>query len=241
MKKLIIYGGTSLISIEIIKRFKDDIDEFIIISRNQIKFENKIKTLNENINIKIKSHTIDLLDLDKNLNFIKSLKENSIYGIIFVIGETGDPLLELENYEKCLKNYQLNLTHPVIVINSLLSKLQTNSFICVFTSLAGIRGRALRLFYCSAKSGLISYLSGLRQKLFKKNILVSNVIAGYMDTEKFNYKVNKFLISSPKIVAEKVYKGIKYKKENIYTGHVWFFISIILKLIPEKIFKRLNF
>ena len=54
--------------------------------------------------------------------------------------------------------------------------------------LRGIRGRALRLFYCSAKAGLISYLSGLRQKVQYRNINVINVIAGYMDTEKFNFK-----------------------------------------------------
>ena len=62
-----------------------------------------------------------------------------------------------------------------------------------------------------------------------------------MSTEKFNYKANKFLINSPSEVANKVANGINKKKENIYTSNLWFFISIILRILPEKIFKKLNF
>tara|TARA_Y100000590_G_C15654696_1_gene990173 strand:+ start:825 stop:1550 length:726 start_codon:yes stop_codon:yes gene_type:complete len=241
MKKIVIYGGTSLISIELIKKFSEETDEFLVISRNNLKLKEKINEIDSNIIKKIKLIQIDLLDLEKNIEFINNLNDHFYDGIIFVIGETGDPDLEFENYNKCLENYKINLLHPVIVLNTFVKKLKKNSFICVFTSMAGIRGRALRLFYCSAKSGLISYLSGLRQKLQKENIQVTNVIAGYMKTEKFKYNVNKFLISSPNKVAKIVHKGIINKKDNIYTSYLWFLISIILKIIPEKIFKRFNF
>ena len=129
----------------------------------------------------------------------------------------------------------------MLIINSLIPKLKKNSFICVFTSLAGLRGRAVRLFYCSAKAGLISYLSGLRQKLHQNDINVINVIAGYMDTEKFNYKANNLLISKPKDVINRVYNGIKSKKEIIYSSFIWFIISLIIRLIPEKLFKKFKF
>ncbi len=241
MKKIIIYGGTSFLSIEFIKKFSNEVDEFTVISRNKKKFEEKILINGKTLKLKIKSYQIDLLDLENNLKFCKELENNTYDGIFFVMGETGDPELEINNFEKCYENYKINLIHPVLIINSLLPKLKKNSYICVFTSLAGIRGRALRLFYCSAKAGLISYLSGLRQKLQSSNINVINVVAGYMNTEKFNYKANKLLISNPKEVIDRVYKGIKNKKETIYSSLIWLFISIIIKFIPERIFKKLKF
>ena len=241
MKKIIVYGGTSLLSIEFIKKFDKEIDEFIVISRNQKKNEEKTILFDEKLKKKIKFHQIDILDLDQALSFSDSITDNSLEGIFFVMGETGDPILEINDYEKCLKNYKTNLIHPVLIINSLIPKLKKNSYICVFTSLAGVRGRAVRLFYCSAKAGLISYLSGLRQKLQHNNINVINVIAGYMDTEKFNYKANNLLISKPKDVINRVYNGIKSKKENVYSSFIWFIISLIIRLIPEKIFKNLKF
>lgn len=241
MKKIIVYGGTSLLSIEFIKKFDKEIDEFIVISRNRNKNKEKIILFDEKLRKKIKFHQIDILDLDQTLSFSNSITDNSLEGIFFVMGETGDPILEINDSEACLKNYKTNLIHPVLIINSLIPKLKKNSFICVFTSLAGLRGRAVRLFYCSAKAGLISYLSGLRQKLHQNDINVINVIAGYMDTEKFNYKANNLLISKPKDVINRVYNGIKSKKEIIYSSFIWFIISLIIRLIPEKLFKKFKF
>jgi decaprenylphospho-beta-D-erythro-pentofuranosid-2-ulose 2-reductase len=241
MKKIIVYGGTSLLSIEFIKKFDKEIDEFIVISRNRNKNKEKIILFDEKLKKKIKFHQIDILDLDQTLSFSNSITDNSLEGIFFVMGETGDPILEINDSEACLKNYKTNLIHPVLIINSLIPKLKKNSFICVFTSLAGLRGRAVRLFYCSAKAGLISYLSGLRQKLHQNDINVINVIAGYMDTEKFNYKANNLLISKPKDVINRVYNGIKSKKEIIYSSFIWFIISLIIRLIPEKLFKKFKF
>ena len=241
MKQVIIYGGTSLLSIEYIQKFHNEVDVFIVICRDLEKFKKKILYFDENLKNKIKLYQIDLLDLKKNISFLNSLQNHSLDGIFFVMGETGNPDEEIENTEKCNENYQINLIHPVLIINSLLPKLKKDSYICVFTSLAGIRGRALRLFYCSAKAGLISYLSGLRQKLVKDNIDVINVIAGYMDTEKFNYDVNKYLVSTPREVIDRVYNGVRNKKENIYSSFIWFVISIIIRLIPEKVFKKLKF
>ena len=241
MKRIIIYGGTSLLSIEFIKKYKHEINEFIVVTRNKEKLEKKISKFKDSTKNKIKIHKIDLLNLENNLAFTNSLEKNSLDGIFFVMGETGDPEIEIEDFKKCLNNYKINLVHPVLVINSLIPKLNKNSYVCVFTSVAGIRGRALRMFYCSAKAGLISYLSGLRQKLHYKNVSVINVVAGYMDTEKFNYKANKFLISKPEKVIDRIYDGIKNKKETIYSSFFWFIISIIIMFIPEKIFKKLKF
>ena len=68
-----------------------------------------------------------------------------------------------------------------------------------------------------------------------------NFIAGYMSTAKFKYDSHSFLISNPKNIASKVYKSIQHKKEIVYSSFAWYLISNILKFIPEKIFKKLNF
>ena len=35
MKSIIIYGGTSLLSIEFMKKYKHEVDKFIVITRNK--------------------------------------------------------------------------------------------------------------------------------------------------------------------------------------------------------------
>lgn len=244
MKKIIIYGGTSLISIHLINLYIADINEIVVFVRNKKKFLNLCHEFINNFDAnkkKIIIIQVDIINIKNNLKIIKNFNNNFYDGLIFLVGSTGDPKTEFENYKLCERNYKINLLHPVFIINLLTRKLKSNSFICVFTSVAGIRGRNLRLFYCSAKAGLISYLSGLRQKLENKNILVINFIAGYMSTAKFKCDSHSFLISNPKNIALKVYKSIQNKKEIVYSSFIWRLISNILKLIPEKIFKKLNF
>ena len=138
---------------------------------------------------------------------------------------------------------QINFVNPVLLINKILPKMKTGkkSFVAVLTSVAGLRGRSKRLFYSSAKAGLIAYLSALRQKFNKKNINVITVIPGYMNTKPFNIKAPKFLICSPEKAAKIIYKSIIKKKEIVYINFFWRIIMMIINFIPEKIYKKLKF
>ena len=244
MKKIIIYGGTSLISIQLINLYINELDEITVFVRDKKKFLYLFKKYINRSDINIKKIIIievDIVDLKNNLKIMENLNNNYYDGLVFLVGSTGDPKKEFENYQLCEENYRINLLHPVYIINTLTQKIKNNSFICVFTSVAGIRGRNLRMFYCSAKAGLISYLSSLRQKLRHNNILVINFIAGYMNTGKINLNSPSFLISNPEQIASKVYYSIKNKKEIVYSSFIWYLISNVLKLVPEKIFKKFNF
>ena len=120
----------------------------------------------------------------------------------------------------------------------------SNSFIVALSSVAGVKGRKKQLFYSTAKSGLISYLSGLRQKLHIDKIHVMTVIPGYINTEPFrkmNLNAPNFLVTEPEKAAFIIKKSLIKKKEIIYINFLWGFIMKIIQLIPEKIFKRFSF
>ena len=159
---------------------------------------------------------------------------------------TGDAKQEYINIIDAKKNLEINFTHPTLILNELSKKMikKSNSFIAVVTSVAGLRGRKKQLFYSPSRAGLISYLSGLRQRLSADGILVTTIIPGYMNTKAFRngtWSAPKFLITEPKNVAYKIKKGIEKKQEIIFINFWWKIIMMIVKLIPEKIFKRLSF
>ena len=239
-KKILIYGGSSLISKELIKIFYEENYSFIIFCRKSDSFFNTISSLNiEKKNFSVFESKLE--DLDNNLKLISKI-ENNIDGIIWVAGYTGDPSEEFNDTQLCQNNINVNFLHPVLIINKLLTKINSNqnSFLAVITSVAGLRGRAKNLYYGSAKSALISFLSGLRQKLNgKMNVLT--VIPGYIETKSFNQKAPRFLISSPEKAAQIIVKSIKSKKEIVYINFFWRIIMFVIKLIPEKIYKKMKF
>ena len=243
-KHLIIHGGSSEISKELINLLRNDFGEFTIFCRNKKKVDDNINEFkNENLILNIVE--IDLLNMEKNYIYIEKIK-NKISGIIWVSGVTGDPENEIVDQKICEENIRINFLNPVMFINKLLPKIEPNkdSFIVGITSVAGLRGRKKQLFYSSAKAGFITYLSGLRQKLENKKIHVLTVIPGYINTKAFQNTGRRgpsFLISSPEKSAKIIYKAIKSKKEIVYINFFWRVIMFCINLIPEKVFKKFSF
>tara|TARA_B100000686_G_scaffold341313_1_gene418526 strand:+ start:404 stop:1153 length:750 start_codon:yes stop_codon:yes gene_type:complete len=246
-KQIIIYGGTSEISLELIDIYLKECERIIIFCRveqNFIELLKKKKNYNELIN-KIKIFEADILDLNKNLEIVKGLND-SISGVIWVAGFTGDAEYEYNNINEAEKNIKINFLNPSLVLTEISKKIikNNNSFIAAFASVAGLRGRKKQFYYSPSKSGLIAFLSALRQKLFKDQITVTTVIPGYMNTKPFrNGKWNspRFLVAHPKNVASNLKKAIDNKKDVIYINYFWRLIMIIIKFLPEKIFKRFSF
>ncbi len=179
--------------------------------------------------------------MEQTLKHIEDLP-NDFKGVFWITGYTGDSQKEFNELSLAKLNIDINFTNVTLALTKLIDKIEkkNESFICVLTSVAGLRGRKKRLYYSAAKGGLINFLSGLRQKLNNK-IKVFTVIPGYISTNSFQEKANKFLITSPEECSNKIYKSIKKNKYNIYINSLWRIIMWIILLIPEKIFKRLNF
>ena len=243
-KNIIIYGGTSQISINLINLYVNECEKIIVFCRSSEKFKNIFPNYND-LDKKIEIIEVDLTDLNKNLEIIKTFSQN-ISGIFWVSGFTGNAEIEYQNISKAKSNLKINLINPIIIINEISKKIikNENSFIVALSSVAGLKGRKKQLFYSTAKSGLISYLSGLRQKLFSDKIHVMTVIPGYMNTEAFkksNLNAPGFLITEPDKAALIIKRSLIKKKEVIYINFYWSIIMSIVKIIPEKIFKKLSF
>ena len=109
------------------------------------------------------------------------------------------------------------------------------------SSVAGERGRQSNFIYGSAKAGFIAYLSGLRNYLYDKKVNVLSVIPGFMATKMTEgMPLNPKLTASPKQAANCIYKAYKNKKNVVYVLPIWWVIMMIIRNIPEFIFKRLK-
>ena len=239
-KKLFIHGGSSLISKYLIKEFQNEFDELYVFCRN-IEKTKLILECDTFHNKKFYFFENDLNDLDLTLNDIEKLP-NDLSGVLWVTGYTGNADIEFEDIEKARLNLNVNFLNVTISLSKLSKKLtiNNNTFICVLTSVAGLRGRNKRLYYSAAKGGLINFLSGLRQK-FNNKVKVVTVIPGYISTNAFEEKAPKFLIENPKECSQTIFKAIKKNKEIIYINKLWRIIMWMILLIPEKIFKKLKF
>lgn len=157
------------------------------------------------------------------------------------LGEgTEEGLYDNRNTEKII---DINYAKLIPVLNFFASKMerQRSGTMIVLSSVAGDRGRQSNFVYGSAKAGLTAYLSGLRNYLFSKKVHVLTVKPGFMATKMTEgLPLNPKLTASPKQAAEEIYSAYKNKKNEVYVLPVWSIIMVIIKNIPEFIFKKLK-
>ncbi|MCB2127965.1 MAG: SDR family NAD(P)-dependent oxidoreductase [Rhodobacteraceae bacterium] len=107
-------------------------------------------------------------------------------------------------------------------------------------SVAGDRGRIGNYVYGSAKAGFATYLSGLRNRLTRAGGHVVTVKPGFVDTAMTWGLPGMFLVASPEAVAADILKAVRKKRNVIYTPFFWRYIMLIIRHVPEFIFKKLS-
>jgi short-subunit dehydrogenase len=107
-------------------------------------------------------------------------------------------------------------------------------------SVAGDRGRIGNYVYGSAKAGFATYLSGLRNRLTRAGGHVVTVKPGFVDTGMTWGLPGMFLVATPDDVARDILKAVEKKKNVIYTPFFWRYIMLIIRHIPEAIFKKMS-
>jgi short-subunit dehydrogenase len=107
-------------------------------------------------------------------------------------------------------------------------------------SVAGDRGRIGNYVYGAAKAGFATYLSGLRNRLTRAGGHVVTVKPGFVDTAMTWGLPGMFLVASPEAVAADILKAVKRRRNVIYTPFFWRWIMLIIRHIPEPIFKKMK-
>lgn len=108
------------------------------------------------------------------------------------------------------------------------------------SSVAGDRGRLKNHIYGAAKAGFSTFLSGHRNRMGRHGVHVMTVKPGFVDTAMTWGLEGMFLVASPRAVAQDILKGLSKKRNVIYTPVFWTLIMTIIRIVPERIFKKLE-
>ncbi len=117
---------------------------------------------------------------------------------------------------------------------------QASGTIIAISSVAGDRGRQSNYVYGSAKAAISIFLQGLRNRLHKKNVRVITIKPGFVDTPMTKDFEKGILWADPSVIAQGIIKAIEKKMDVVYLPWFWRYIMAVIKLIPERLFKRLS-
>jgi short-subunit dehydrogenase len=113
--------------------------------------------------------------------------------------------------------------------------------VVIVGSVAGDRGRLKNYVYGSAKAGLHAYSQGLRARLWRAGASVTTVKPGFVDTALTWASPGMALVADPKQVGTACLAAAERGAEVVYLPGFWWVIMTIIRLLPERIAKRLSF
>jgi short-subunit dehydrogenase len=162
---------------------------------------------------------------------------------ICVFGYLGKQELAESDWQECQRILNVNYVGAVSILNIVANDYAArgNGVIAGISSVAGERGRQSNYFYGSAKAGFTAYLSGLRNRLFHQKVHVVSVQPGFVYTRMTEgMPLPKPLTATPEQVASVVHKAVLAKKNVVYVKWFWRWIMLVIKSIPEFMFKKLK-
>ena len=117
---------------------------------------------------------------------------------------------------------------------------QGSGSIAVISSVAGDRGRQSNYVYGAAKGMVTRYLQGLRNRLAKKNVQVLTIKPGFVDTPMTAAFSKGALWAQPGDVARGIVAAIDKGRDEVYLPGFWRLIMLVIRHIPEFVFKKLS-
>ncbi len=242
--KILIIGATSAIAHETAKCFAKDGAELFLVGRSSEKLEAVQNDLKVRGAKRAESYVLDLSQLDRHEEMIQAAIEtlDGLDMVLIAHGTMDNPRLTRENVNKALEEFTINCTSVISLLTLLANYFEPRKRGCiaVISSVAGDRGRKSNYLYGAAKGAVTVFLQGLRNRLAKSGVAVVTIKPGFVDTPMTASMRKGLLFASPRKVGEGIYHAMLKGKEVVYLPWFWRPIMLVIKSIPEPVFKKLS-
>jgi short-subunit dehydrogenase len=113
--------------------------------------------------------------------------------------------------------------------------------LCVFSSVAGERGRKPVILYGAAKAGLSRYLEGLDHKYRAQGLRTVCVKPGFVRTGMTEGLEPPPFAGEPEAVAARVVRAIDRGHPVVYAPPIWALVMLVIRLLPRFVMRRIGF
>lgn len=137
----------------------------------------------------------------------------------------------------------VNFAHTVVFCEAARRRLLASGggTLCVFSSVAGERGRKPVVLYGAAKAGLTRYLEGLDHKFHAAGLRVVCVKPGFVKTGMTADLEPPPFAGEPEAVARQVLAAIDSGRPVVYAPPPWRWVMLVIRHLPRFVMRRVGF
>jgi len=245
MRNILIIGATSAIAEATARRFAASGARFYLVGRNAAKLAAIAGDLEIRSGQPVTSESLDLDQLSQHPALLERAMQ-ALGGIDIVLIAHGT----LPDQAACQQSVEQTLAaiHTNALSVTSLATLLGNAFeqrgrgvLIAISSVAGERGRQSNYVYGAAKGMVSLFLQGLRNRLSRHGVQVITIKPGFVDTPMTAAFEKKGLLwAQPDRIAKGIVAAVERGRDEVYLPGFWRWIMLVIRHIPEGLFKRLK-
>ena len=242
--RVLIIGATSAIAKATARIYAARGCRLHLVARNQEALQAVANDLTVRGASEVTFNTLDVNDFEKHGEVLQQAMDSLHQVDVALICHGSLPDQQASEKDFDLARHEIN-TNGLSVI-SLLTTLseffikQGNGTIAVVTSVAGDRGRQSNYVYGSVKAMVSTYLQGLRGRLLPHNVHVVDIRPGFVDSPMTAHLEKGPLWAKPEQIGRIIVNSIGKRRHTVYAPFYWRFIMLIVRSVPEVLFKRIK-
>jgi decaprenylphospho-beta-D-erythro-pentofuranosid-2-ulose 2-reductase len=187
----------------------------------------------------------DLLDPDTFAPALDTATQTlgTIHTVVVTAGLFGTQEQLESDLEFARKVLTANYAHTVLFCEHARRRLLANGggTLCVFSSVAGDRGRKPVALYGSSKAGLSHYLESLDHKHRSEGLVTICVKPGFVKTSMTEGLKPAPFAGEPESVATRVLAAIDRGKPMVYAPWIWGWIMMVIRWLPRFVMRKVGF
>ncbi len=244
MNRILIIGATSAIAHETAKIFAQRGAELVLAGRDPLKLAAVASDLEVRGAKRVLSMPAAIADpgthaalMEKALEFL-----GAIDAVLIAHGSLSDQRMCETSVEATLAEFSVNCLSVIALCTLLANYFEERKGGClaIVGSVAGDRGRQSNYVYGTAKGAIHLFAQGLRNRLSKAGVRVLTIKPGFVDTPMTAALPKGILFAAPGRVAKDIVRAMERGTDVLYTPWFWRGIMLIIRSIPERIFKKLK-
>ncbi len=239
----IVLGATSAIGRALARQLAAAGSDVILAGRDLADLERTAADVRVSGGHNVSVISFDALDVASHIALARLAEQTpGVLNLALLFGAMPEQAAMDADPAQALGCIEASFTGAVSILHRLAPLLEARHAGCVigFGSVAGDRGRLKNYVYGAAKAGLHTYLAGLRNRLGRSGVHVLTVKPGFVDTAMTWGLPGLFLVATPEAVATACLRAAEKKRDVIYAPWFWWGIMMIIRHIPERIFKKLS-
>jgi len=242
MSRILIIGATSVIAEHCARVWAGRGDACYLVARCEERLTAIAADLRVRGAAQVNTYCMDLNNLPNHTTMLEAAEMTlgEIDAVLIAHGTLPDQKRCEQSVDETIKEINTNAVSTIHLLTLLAKRFEAKraGMIAVISSVAGDRGRASNYVYGSAKAMITTYMSGLRQRLYKSNVAVLTIKPGFVDTP-MTASFNKGVLwAKPSTVAVKIVHAIDKRKDEVYVPAFWWVVMMLIKSIPTVFFKK---